>query len=107
LQLAFLPLLVPLVNRWQFFLASLLGIACLGLTVAVIFSARTNQKIQADLQAQQIEINKGTQSQQIGTNLLRDIAVVAGKNDKLKELLARNGFSLTATQTASPVPSTP
>ena len=93
-------------TRWQFLLTTLLSLICLGLSIAVIASARTNQKLQTELQAQQLEINKGTQSQQIGTNLIRDIAVAATKNDHLKDLLSRNGFTLTqnASPAASPAP---
>ena len=90
-------------TRWQFLLTTLLSLVCLGLSIAVILSARTNQKLQAEIQGQQMEINKGTQSQQIGTNLVRDIAVAATKNDNLKDLLSRNGFTLT--QNPSPAPS--
>ena len=93
-------------TRLQFVLTTILALICVGLSVAAIISARTNQKLQAEIQAQQIEINRGTQSQQIGSNLVRDIAVAATKNDKLKDLLARNGFTLTANPnpTASPAP---
>ena len=91
-------------TRLQFLLATLLGLICLGLSIAVIVSARTNQKLQTEIQVQQIEINKGTQSQQIGTNLVRDIAVAATKNDQLKDLLSRNGFTLTPNPSPAPSP---
>ena len=92
-------------SRWQFITTSLLGLLCLVLSIATIRSGKANQKLQADLQAQQIEINKGTMSQQVGTNLVRDIAVAATKNTKLKDLLARNGFTLTENPAPSPAPS--
>ena len=91
-------------SRFQFVLASILGAICIILAVAVIVAGRSNQSLQAQLQAQQIEITKGTQSQQIGSNLVRDIAVAAAKNQKLKDLLIRNGFTLNETPSPSPAP---
>ncbi len=91
-------------NRWQFFTTSGLALLCVILSIWVIFSGKTNQRLQAELQAQQIEINKGTQSQQVATNLLRDIGNAATKNSKLKDLLTKNGFTLTENPTTSPTP---
>lgn len=55
------------------------------------------------LQAQQEEINAGNQiSQQIGPNLLRDMAASSVKNVKMKELLAKHGYNI-----ATPAPATP
>ena len=92
-------------NRWQFLTTTGLGLVCLVLSIATIVSGRANQNLQAQLQAQQVEINKGTGSQQVGTNLLRDIATAATKNDKLRELLKRNGFTLTENPAAAATPS--
>ena len=91
-------------SRLQFLITSILGLVCLLLSVIVIIYGRSNQKLQAQVQAQQVEINKGIQSQQIGANLVRDIAVAATKNEKLKDLLARNGFTLNANATPSASP---
>ena len=71
----------------------------------MILSTRANQKLQAELQTQQIEINKGTVSQQVGGNLLRDIANAATQNEKLRDLLKRNGFTLTENPAPSPAAS--
>jgi hypothetical protein len=90
--------------RWQYVLAVVLGAICVGLSAAVIVSSKSNEDLQAELQAQQIEINKGIHSQQIGTNLVREIAVAAEKNQKLRDLLMRHGFTLETKATASPTP---
>ena len=50
------------------------------------------------------DINKGSLSQQIGTNLLREMATVAQTDEKMQTLLQENGFNLTANPTASPAP---
>jgi predicted Holliday junction resolvase-like endonuclease len=79
----------------QYLISVVLGVVCLVLSVSAIVSGKANTRLQQELQAQQIEINKGMQSQQVATNLLRDIGPAATKNSKLKDLLTRNGFTLT------------
>jgi len=49
-------------------------------------------------------INKGSLSQQIGTNLLREMAAVAQTDEKMRQLLKDNGFNLSAAPAASPNP---
>jgi hypothetical protein len=90
--------------RWQFVLALILGLTCVGLSGAVIVSSKWNQDLQAELQTQQIEINKGIHSQQIAANLVRDIAAAAGKNQNLRDLLTRHGFTLKENPSPSPTP---
>lgn len=64
------------------------------------------QKQQAEIQKQQEEINKGNSiSQQVGPNLLRDMAVASLKNEKMKTLLGKHGYNVQ--QQATPAPGTP
>ncbi len=95
-------------KRRQFFVLLTLGIACLCLSLVTIVFARENRKLQESVQAQQTIINKGTLSQQIGTNLLREMAAVAQNNEKMRSLLKENGFNLSGAAspapTASPAP---
>ena len=90
-------------HKWQLLTATVLAFVCVALSVSAVISGKANQNLQAEVQAQQTEINKGTMGQQIGTNLLRDIAVAAAKDNQLRDLLTRNGFTLT--ENASPTPS--
>lgn len=61
------------------------------------------QKQQQDLQKQQEQINTGNSiSQQVGPNLLRDMAVASLKNEKMKALLGKHGYNVQAQ--ASPAP---
>lgn len=92
-------------TRWQYVVGIILGLITVGLSAALIVSSKTNQDLQAQLQAQQIEINKGIQSQQIATNLVRDIAAGAGKNEKLRDLLMRHGFTFKENASPSATPS--
>ena len=88
-------------KRAQFTILLIIGIACFCLTLVCIVFAWQNQKLQADVQAQQTLINKGTLSKQIGVNLLREMANVAQTDDKMKQLLRENGYSLAADPAAS------
>ncbi len=81
-------------KRWQFILLLVLGLACFCLSLVSIVFARANQQLQADVQAQQVLINKGAVSQQIGANLLREMAAVAQTDEKMKALLRDKGYNL-------------
>ncbi len=91
-------------KHWQFTLLLLLGAACVCLSLVTIVFARENRKLQETLQAQQVIINKGTLSQQLGTNLLREMAAVAQTDDKMRQLLQDNGYSLTGSSAPTPAP---
>ncbi len=86
-------------KRWQFALLMIIAVACVCLTLVSVVFARQNQKLQADVQAQQVIINKGALSQQIGTNLLREMAAAAQSDAKMKQLLQDNGYNLSASST--------
>jgi len=61
------------------------------------------QAVQADLQKQQEQINIANQiSQQLGPNLLRDMAVTSLKDNPMKELLKKHGYNVQ--QQATPAP---
>jgi DNA-binding transcriptional regulator of glucitol operon len=91
-------------KRWQFVLLMTIGVACLCLSLVTIVFARQNRKLQEVVQAQQAIINKGALGQQIGANLLREMAAVAQTDEKMRELLQAKGYNLSATPTAAPVP---
>jgi predicted Holliday junction resolvase-like endonuclease len=96
----------------QFYIVVSLSALCLILSVVVItlgqasqsaqmrFQKRQNE-IQIELQQRQAEVNKGSTSNQVGTAILQDIAAASLKNPKMKEVLAKNGYNVTA----SPSPS--
>ena len=56
------------------------------------------------MQAQQVIVNKGALSQQIGANLLREMAAVAPTDEKMRQLLQESGYNLTPTASATPSP---
>jgi len=82
---------------------------CLILSIMVLAVGNSNQGLQDEvqkqqealqakqqaLQTQQEEINAGNQiSQQIGPNLLRDMAASSVKNEKMKALLSKHGYNV-------------
>lgn len=60
---------------------------------------------QTQLQAQQEEINKGATSQQIGVNLLKEIAAASVKDENLKDVLTKSGYTVTVNASPTPAPS--
>lgn len=91
-------------KRWQFICLLTIGVACVCLSLVTIVFARENRKLQAAIQEQQVIINKGTLSQQIGVNLLREMATVAQTEDKMRELLRANGYNLSTQPIPAPSP---
>ncbi len=98
----------------QFYIATALSALCLILSIWVIVLGRSNQHLQQELQAQQNDINKGSAAQQVGSTILREMGQVALGDEKMKEVLAKNGFTLTlnppaktgtSSATPSPAPS--
>ena len=86
----------------QYYISVAASALCLVLSVIVFAVGNSNQSLQAEvqkqqqaLQTQQEEINAGNQiSQQIGPNLLRDMAASSVKNEKMKALLAKHGYNV-------------
>jgi len=78
----------------QFYLLIIVGAACLILTIVGMALRKSNQHLQAEVQQQQEEINRGNTSQQMWQTLVRDIASVAGSDSKLKDVLIRQGFTI-------------
>ena len=86
----------------QFYITVALSAICLILSVILIQYGQSSQDLQAKLQAQQIEINRGAANKQVGTKLVNDMAQISLKNEKIKQVLARNGYTVNA---PSPTPS--
>ena len=63
------------------------------------------QKQQQDLQKQQEQINTGnTISNDVGPKLLQDMARVSIKDEQMKMLLAKHGYTVNYKPPASPAP---
>jgi len=89
----------------QFYVTVALGAICLVLSIVSLLLSKSNQTLQAQYQAQQDEINRGNATLQVGQNVLRDMAELSVKNDKIKEVLKNNGYNVTVNASATPSPS--
>jgi len=84
-----------------------LGVVTIVLVVANFFMQSSNLSIQAEVNQRQQFINQSTQLKRVDDLLIRAIAqaAVTAKDDKLRDLLAQQGVTLTPTAT-EPVPAT-
>ena len=92
-------------KAWQFQVSVVMAALCFVLSLAVISTGRTSQKLQTELQQQQSEINSGLLSQrgqQLGNSILQDMASVSAQNPRMHKLLADNGYNITFQQPAAP-----
>lgn len=107
----------------QFFITLILASLTLVLSIVVIWQGQSLSSLQIAVQKEQLDvqtslqksqevINLGNQSQQVGANILKDIAAAAinpstgaVRNEKLKTLLEKNGITIQVNQpAASPTP---
>ena len=80
----------------------LLAIVCVVLSVALVFTARANQRLQAEVQAKQQVLSSGIlgpQGQQIGNSLLQDMANAAARSPGMRKLLENHGYQVQPTET--------
>lgn len=89
-------------SKIHFIISVTLSGLCLAVAIALIIIGQINQSVQLDMQRQQEEINRGSLSQQVGTALLRDMAVVAVKDSKMKDILAKNGYTVNVNNNSQP-----
>ena len=85
----------------QFYTTLALGALCLILSVTTIVLEKANSNLQLEQQKQQPEIYKGNVAQ----GLLRDIAELSLRNDKIKQALAANGMTVNAPAAPAPASS--
>lgn len=105
-----------------FYISVVASSLCLVLSIVVLALGSSNQSLQEEvqkkqqaiqaqqqaLQAQQVEIEAGAQiNQKLGPELLKDMASVSAKNEKMKALLAKHGYNVQfkdAPATGTPAP---
>jgi len=87
-----------------YIVAVVLSLVPLVLVINLIFMGQKNQTLQTQLQAQQEEINKGSMTQQVGVNILKEIAAASVKDSALKDVLTKNGYSVSVNASPSPAP---
>ena len=95
-----------------FFISVGASALCLLLSIVVFAVGLSNQTLQTEvqkqqqaLQAQQAEIENGNRiSQEIGQGVLKDMATVSLKNEKMKALLAKHGYNVQVAPNNTPAP---
>lgn len=112
----------PRMKTSDYYISVAVSALCVLLSVWLILLGSSNQSLQAELQkqqqqfqTQQEQINAGNIiSQQVGPNLLRDMAMVSVENQAMKDLLAKHGYTVTqatpapgTAAAATPAPATP
>ena len=97
----------------NYFISLGLGALCLILSIAFVFVGRSAQhsqidlqkrqnEIQIELQHRQAEVDRGISSDKVGGAILQDMAVASQKNDKIKDLLTQNGYTISANPSPTP-----
>jgi len=81
----------------QFYLLSLVGFVSLIFSIALVAVDQSNQTLHATAREQQAALAQAANNQQIFQNMVRDLAPLAAKEEKIKDLLTRNGFTVTLT----------
>ena len=95
-----------------FFISVGASALCLLLSIIVFAVGLSNQTLQTEvqkqqqaLQAQQAEIENGNRiSQEIGQGVLKDMATISLKNEKMKALLAKHGYNVQVAPNNTPAP---
>jgi len=96
-------------DSWLYRLLVALSGITLALVVAYIVLIQDNRSVQAEVNQRQQFINQSIQLGRINDTLIRALAAAAVENndDKLRELLAQNGISITPTTGAPEKQATP
>lgn len=79
---------------WQFYTSTAVAGLALLLTIALLVITTSNRTLERGLQEQQVNINRGQMSQQVGTAVVKDLAVASVANSKIKDLLAKHGITV-------------
>jgi hypothetical protein len=87
-------------TRIQFNITMSAGGIGLLLVILIIIFGQLNRGLERTAQIQQITINRASYYQQIGRNLIGDLAQISLKDAKIKELLTRNGYTVNQNQPA-------
>jgi hypothetical protein len=66
------------------------------MAVVAISHGQTSRQLQKKVQLQQAEISRGATNKQLAERLLSEMAQISLKNDRIKQVLAANGFTVNA-----------
>lgn len=78
--------------------SALAGVSIL-LVIALFTLSKANQEDSLILQSQQNTINQARLAGQAGQSIIRDLAALSVQNEKIRILLANNGYNVTRNAT--------
>jgi hypothetical protein len=81
----------------QYMFLLMLGLVCLGVSVATVWVAWGAGRMQSQLQWQQVRINSGllgAQGQQVTAAILQELATVSKNDAEIRALLRRHGYTV-------------
>jgi hypothetical protein len=92
------------IGDWLYRVTVALSVLAVGLVVAYIVLVQDNRSVQAEVNRRQQFINQSVQFGRINEALVRALAAaaVSANDDKLRDLLAQNGFTINAAGEAVP-----
>ncbi len=85
---------------WEYNVTLVLSVGCLILAIWIIGAGRANERLQAQLQAQQLDIERGNVSRQIGNRIVQDMVSASSTNKAVQSVLEKYGF---VPRTSAPV----
>jgi|GEM_PF-1412781 len=88
---------------WEYNVSIILSVLCIVLSIWIISTGRHNAKLQAQIQAQQSEIEVGNASQQWGLRLIQDMVALAPNNPEMRAVLSKNGITVPPPRPAAAV----
>lgn len=94
-------------KQWQYTATVVLGVLCVGLSVAIVIVSRTNMSLQTELQLRQQKLNRsvlGQEVRQITDSILKDMAAVANDNERMRLLLSKYGYTIKPAAQPAPAP---
>ena len=89
---------------WQIKLTSGLGGVCLLLALAGFLAGRSVDQLQSEIAQERAEIAQGKASREMTVKLLKDAMELASRDEEMRELLARHGYSVKPISTADSTP---
>lgn len=81
-------------TKIQATILTVLSALCLLAALTLVAVSAANRSIERGLQEQQMVINKGQVTQQLGNAIIRDLAGLSVNNSKIRELLSRHGINV-------------
>jgi len=82
-----------MMKDWEYNVAMILSVVCLVMAIWVIGTGRSNEKLQAKLQAQQVEIDRGNVSRQVGNRIVQDMVAAGATNREMRAVLQKYGMT--------------